>query len=291
MFFLFFKFEKFAIYYSKELFIKMSTAARRHVTEKAMIARAQKIGMDVMKVIEEETGKVQSEMIPEELSAASARIQTKMIECIEEMKNNPEELPNTEEEEGTPPVCPNELLWKKYQEGTWAKIPGTVYKSEDGNPSFKDVEWFIGNGYELNGRIWTHSPDGFYDADTPNEVTKMISDPEVLQKEAEKFVSYNEKMNKFMNDYNYMGPDDIGGLPEKVVREWSVSGTGEFTLVKNNNGKMCDNPFCCKTAHLMFSVGRQLFPEFDFITWYLKVPMYTMDNQEDLCGLCVNNAK
>ena len=230
--------------------------------------------------------------------------------------------------ESNPNVHPNELLWRLYTEGKWGTEKGKVYDEisnpELGRVAHEDLQWFMNQtSYVLRGNIYHTSPDGFYDADTPTEALSIISgDPEKTQEIMTNYAYYWRDMNKYCKENNYKNRTWHGGEPEKVERKWKrrpgsyitmplspsdqmvnphaiLDRTEDFTLVKHGVPKMCDNPNCCLMAHVMMflaptihrdarETGTVIDPP-NIIQWFLDIPIYSKDNQEELCALCIHN--
>ena len=295
-------------------------------TDQAFMAKVQKKSMEEWEILKEEIGKSHEEMDPEEFSRATTRVQVKVEAWIKEQKEEvpPEEDTPPEEgtppEEDTPPEHPNELLWKLYQSGEWGSVKGEVY-NEKVNPSLgrvkqSELEWFMKHSKPLHGHIYHTSPEGFYNADEMNDCLEIISDLERLKEEGQNFTRYYNQMEDFMKKNNYKGRDQVGEVSKNrtkfIAGESVVADIKEFTLMEDNSKKICDNPSCCRTAHVMMAVGNQMFTDLDVIEWYMSIPMYTktceikgkgiceggsrlreprsgrdMDDSEDLCGLCI----
>ena len=226
--------------------------------------------------------------------------------------------PSNEIEEGTPVVHPNELLWKLYTEGKWGRVQGKVY-DEKSNPELgrvkmKDLQWFLSQtDFVLRGEIHHIDPCGWYDADATNQAISLLSDREAVEECMTDFCHYQKKMDQFCKEKNYKDRNDIGEVPDKIEKKWfsapgsSISmplspsdqkvnphailvSTENFVLAKHGVPKMCDSPSCRRVGHLMGFLAPQIKPGgFDVLEWYMNIPIYTRDNREELCALCIYN--
>ncbi len=256
-----------------------------------------------------------------------SRVEKRMKEKKEERPVccSPKPTEDDEIEEGDPNSHPNELLWKLYTEGKWGTEKGKVY-DETSNPELgrvemNDIEWFMNQtGFVLRGKIHHTSPDGFYDADTTNEALSIITDTEKTEEILTRFAHYHRDMNQYCEKNNYKNRNEIGDLPEKIEKKWFRSPvannsiimalspsdqkinphaildhTEDFTLAKHGVPKMCDSPGCCLMGHVMAFLAPQFMTAppghdpLDVIQWYMDIPVYSKDNREELCALCIYN--
>ena len=95
--------------------------------------------------------------------------------------------------------------------------------------------------------------------------------PEAMKK-------YMEQMSTLVKTHNYESPEKSGTLPRVVIKGEKV-----FALLDTSHPYTCDIPHCQELFQMSDSLENGLTA-----IYYPKLPMYTCDFKEELCGLCIH---
>ena len=89
--------------------------------------------------------------------------------------------------------------------------------------------------------------------------------------------TYKKEIGELCMKYNYQCPEKPGRIPQEVTYKEK-----QFTLIPETHGATCDNPECQKRFQIEYLLETGLYAIF-----YPILPVYTRDQQEESCALCV----
>tara|TARA_B100002019_G_C21090623_1_gene508453 strand:+ start:114 stop:461 length:348 start_codon:yes stop_codon:yes gene_type:complete len=108
------------------------------------------------------------------------------------------------------------------------------------------------------------------------EDMSLISEKE-KEEWTQSMTTYKKEIGELCMKYNYQCPEKPGRIPLEVTYKEK-----QFTLIPETHGATCENPECQKRFQIEYLLETGLYAIF-----YPILPVYTRDQQEEYCALCV----
>lgn len=195
---------------------------------------------------------------------------------------------------GKPTKTKTKTNWEKYQEMlkiseqyhsylnekkslTFVKETLTKVKDmydDDVKPLQSELFVMRDMGIPLEGDIILDNGYRFC-ADNFNNMDNLSK--EDYQGYVDKFPAFKKKMDQLMKKYNYEYPEKSGTIPKSYELK-----EGNYTLIEDSGGQMCDDPECTMIGHCIMDFGSE------YSYYYGILPVYTRNKEHELCALCIS---